>query len=200
MSNNAPNFEDLLKEPEPAIEVPHKPNGPELWNDILTVVRRTGGMSAVIAGGAVRDFILDVEPKDIDVFVRVEDLFPEMPQASDGFEFIPTEGEARLDEYQSMNNVQVVFFYEYGGRDLQIVAVSGLPSEGFGAALVETFDLGLTRIWTDGVRPFWTEAFLADLGKNAVTRLLHDRPERSKIRAERFIARHGDRFRYVVKD
>jgi len=40
-------------------------NGPDLWDAILLKL----GPDAYIAGGAVRDYILGTEPKDIDVFL-----------------------------------------------------------------------------------------------------------------------------------
>ena len=47
-------------------------NGPELWNQLLGVVGERITPTCVIAGGAPRDFILGIEPKDIDVFVNVD--------------------------------------------------------------------------------------------------------------------------------
>lgn len=41
-------------------------NGPELWDALLDAVGVDG---AVISGGAVRDYILGVEPKDYDIFI-----------------------------------------------------------------------------------------------------------------------------------
>ena len=56
-------------------------NGPALWDEILhrltTPVPNLGvtlASSAVIAGGAVRDYMLDLTPADIDVFIVPWDL------------------------------------------------------------------------------------------------------------------------------
>ena len=54
-------------------------NGPELWNAILDQMPP----GAVIAGGAVRDFILGVQPKDIDVFMG--DVEPDPVPTQDKF-------------------------------------------------------------------------------------------------------------------
>lgn len=44
-------------------------NGPELWDEILGVAREFG-QNPVIAGGAIRDYVLGLgAPKDIDVFI-----------------------------------------------------------------------------------------------------------------------------------
>ena len=181
-----------------------KTNGPELWAAVLAGVKKFCGPNAVVAGGAVRDYVLGVPPKDIDVFVQASALGCNLPGPEDGFIYVPTEGDMRKAEYEGVKSVQVVFFFKYGGLDLQIVAVEDPPgvAEGrsFGGALVDTFDLGITRIWSSSGPPAATEAFNQDLAASTVTRLLHDRPERSKARAERFIARHGDRFRYVIKE
>ena len=48
-------------------------NGPVLWHEILQTVRNIGGINPIIAGGAVRDYVLKLgEPKDIDVFIGGE--------------------------------------------------------------------------------------------------------------------------------
>lgn len=44
-------------------------NGPKLWSDVLSAV---GVPGAVIAGGCIRDYRLNAEPKDIDVFIPVD--------------------------------------------------------------------------------------------------------------------------------
>lgn len=50
-------------------------NGPELWKTIWTPIADiVGPENVVIAGGCVRDYLLhqDMKPKDIDVFLRVD--------------------------------------------------------------------------------------------------------------------------------
>lgn len=44
------------------LELTSTKNGPELWQEIIEKLP-----GAVIAGGAVRDYLLGVEPKDIDL-------------------------------------------------------------------------------------------------------------------------------------
>lgn len=45
-------------------------NGPVLWAEILATVRNIGGINPIIAGGAVRDYVLKLgDPRDIDVFI-----------------------------------------------------------------------------------------------------------------------------------
>lgn len=46
-------------------------NGPALWDALLNVVGTY--WKPVIAGGAIRDYYLGIEPKDIDIFVPAED-------------------------------------------------------------------------------------------------------------------------------
>ena len=47
-------------------------NGPVLWNHLLSYVHEHLDKDAVIAGGAIRDFVLGIEPRDIDIFVNVD--------------------------------------------------------------------------------------------------------------------------------
>lgn len=51
-----------------ATQVPTR-NGPELWSFLLGEIGMAG---AVVAGGCIRDYLLGVEPKDIDIFVAID--------------------------------------------------------------------------------------------------------------------------------
>lgn len=164
---------------------PKMKNGPELWNAVLDAVK-TVYPQAIIAGGAVRDYLLGFEPKDVDVFVVGE--------------FAPIEHEAftqlqvpdnRRSEYEGVRYVQFVDDYEAFGHQIQIVVL--LDRQVALENLVETFDLGITRCWYDG-QVHTSREFVRDYLHDTITILLNDRPERSQLRAERFAERHAGQF------
>ncbi|ALF01647.1 tRNA nucleotidyltransferase [Caulobacter phage Percy] len=49
-------------------------NGPDLWAALLEDLVPIFGGDTIVAGGAVRDFMLGLEPKDIDIWVNERDL------------------------------------------------------------------------------------------------------------------------------
>lgn len=162
-------------------------NGPDLWRAIL----REFPAGSVIAGGCVRDYLLRREPKDIDVFVPSQ-----VYAAPDGFCGLGNgpNDRVRLDEYEALGYIDVVTRGTLHGVQCDAV---GLPFSG-GAALVETFDLALTRCWFDGEKIHDTDEAQADRLNRTVTRVVHDRPERSEKRARRFIESQGPQWSYVV--
>jgi len=44
-------------------------NGPGFWNELLTSARNTWNIRGMVAGGAVRDWMLGIQPNDIDLFL-----------------------------------------------------------------------------------------------------------------------------------
>lgn len=164
-------------------------NGPDLWRVILAQMPE----GAIIAGGAVRDYLLGVQPKDIDVFFCVS----KFNTKTDWTGFGPL-GEDRRAEYEAMNAIQVVQRGVVGGLQVDVVGVSLPQPEGSdpfasnfsGPGVIETFDFGLTRCWFDGELHDTPEA-KADREGRTVTLLLHDRPQRAADRFARFNARMG---------
>lgn len=160
-------------------------NGPELWDAILRPVHEAfPGHKVVIGGGAVRDYLLGFEPKDIDVFVldRPGHNFIQDPN----FLYIEP-GEGRKGEYDGKQWVQFVSDYEAFGFPIQVIGVT----EPTGQALVDAFDLGITRCWYEDGEIHDTINAQIDRDCRAVTVILHDRLERSMDRAQRFIDRHA---------
>lgn len=158
-------------------------NGPDLWNDILAEVHETFP-GAVIAGGAVRDFLLGQEPRDIDVFVNATrdelsqvDLF--------GGELLTFE---ELSDYKQnpdwKEEVTGVLNGFYGGYPVQIIGRAFAS----GDELMERFDLGITRCWFDG-QLHDTPAAAADRRARTLTLMRWDTPEHvraTKKRVKRF--------------
>lgn len=163
-------------------------NGPELWDAILGPAHEAfPGHKVVIGGGAVRDYLLGFEPKDIDVFV--------LGQPPGGMinhpDFLYLEPhENRKAEYEGKQWVKFVCDYEAFGFQVQVIGVT----EPTGQALVDAFDLGITRCWYEDGEVHDTLSAKIDRDCKAVTILLHDRLSRSMERAERFIERHAGAF------
>lgn len=157
-------------------------NGPDLWNRILADMPR----GSIIAGGAIRDYLLSVPPKDIDVFC--------WSAALGSFDFTGFEplGSDRADEYAAMSIIDIVQRTSRYGIQVDLVGI-GIP-EWSPEAMVQTFDFGITRCWFDGERIHTTPEADHDLENSVVTLLLKDRPERAAVRFARFNENHGGRF------
>lgn len=158
-------------------------NGPALWSAILAKMPQ----GSVIAGGAVRDYLLGIEPKDIDVFC------PSSALGSFDFTGFEPLGSDRADEYAAMSIIDVVQRTRLQGVQVDLVGVC-LP-EWSPRALVDTFDFGITRCWFDGDLHDTDEA-VYDRTHRVVTLLLSGRPERAAERFTRFNAAHNGRFSY----
>lgn len=161
-------------------------NGPELWGKVLASLPA----GAIVAGGAVRDHLLGVEPKDIDVFLPV-DAWP-----SNGFSGFQTLGADKDAEYEAMPTIAVVVRGERLGYQVDVVGIYAERTTP--ADIVGTFDFGIARSWFDGERIHDTPEAAQDRAARTVTRLLHDRPERGEARFARFNARMGGAFTYVI--
>jgi len=171
-------------------------NEPELWDKILAQMPK----DSVIAGGAIRDYLLGVEPKDIDVFCPI--YFPAgnapaeewalVPQERSGLERINDRYE-RLQEYEKFTDVVCVSRGKIEGYTVDLVELEKMES---GEALVQTFDFDITRLWYDGKIHTTPEADAA-LASKTVTLLINERKERSLTRFERFNARMNGEYKLV---
>ena len=173
-------------------------NGPDLWTAILEQMLP----GAVIAGGAIRDFILGVEPKDIDVFYGEVPL----PEVTDidfseihyfdlrcGLHRIDAVYE-RIEEYKAMTGINLVSTGEMFGYKVDAVLMDDFKG---GFDLVEGFDFGINRCWWNGQINDTDEAAY-DRENKVVTLLQHDRLERSQVRFDRFNARMGGGWTYCA--
>lgn len=180
---------DGLSVDEGTLPSPSPSNGPDLWRAILADMPE----GAIIAGGAVRDYLLGVQPKDIDVFFCVSKFNTKLDWTGYG----PL-GEDRRAEYDAMNAIQVVQRGMVGGFQVDAVGVSLPQPEGSdhfaphfsGQAVIETFDFGLTRCWFDGELHDTPDARY-DREHKTVTLLLTDRMARATDRFTRFNERMG---------
>jgi hypothetical protein len=174
-------------------------NGPELWSAILA--RMPSG--SIIAGGAVRDYLNGVEPKDIDVFIDIEadarrletdDAYAlKAGDARFGLHRIDNEYE-RFEEYAAVSNIACVSSGMMFGHRVDAVVMEKFKG---GADLVAGFDFGLNRVWFDGEIHDTPEAY-HDRENNCATLLLNDRVERSLKRFARLNERWGGGWRLVI--
>lgn len=179
----------------PSASIPSA-NGPDLWNAILARMP----VGSVIAGGAVRDYLNGVEPKDIDVFI---DIAAEAVCVNDGdllkahdprFGLFRIENiYERYEEYAAVSNIACVSSGQMFGHRVDAVVIEGFTG---GADLVAGFDFGLNRVWYDGEIHDTREAY-HDRQNNCATLLLTDRVERSIKRFERLNERWGGGWRLI---
>lgn len=169
-------------------------NGPALWAKILQPIQATLG-SGVIAGGAVRDHLLGVDAKDIDVFVDVQsaetltDAIPALEAL--GFSF------ALMDhaEYEHapdwVTAVRGVLDGLFGDVPVQVIA---RPTVGFcGEKVVANFDFAITQCWFDG-ELHDTPAAAKDRASKVVTLTRWNSAEHVEVSRDRFAHfndRHG---------
>jgi Poly A polymerase head domain len=125
---------------------------PSDWETLRPKISHEAGRHAVIAGGAVRDHILGLTVKDIDIFVlgmtaeAAQDIFN-----ADIFEYAGVE-EARA-EYPSLNGVPVDLVFSQHSNVYDVL---------------DHFDLGICRVAWDG-EFMLTDDFANDLGKRTIT-------------------------------
>lgn len=183
-------------------------NGPELWNAILAQMPP----GAVIAGGAVRDYLLGVEPKDIDVFCSVHavtpisyfsgneaDVMPDwLPEGYDcrhGL-FRVDDRHERQEEYTKLNNIAVVSCGTVFEYKVDLIEMNIEAAAFNGTDLVADFDFAITRCFYDGTDIFDTIEAAVDRQNKTVTLMIDDRRERSQARFDRFNERRGGGWTY----
>lgn len=171
-------------------------NGPELWRAILARMP----LGSVIAGGAVRDYLLGVEPKDIDVFI---DMTAELVRFAEGDDNAISAGDARyglhridneherFEEYAAVSDIVCVSSGVLFDRRVDAVVMENYAG---GASLVAGFDFALNRCWFDGEIHDTPEA-KRDRDNRCVTLLTDEREERSVARFERLNERWGGGWR-----
>jgi hypothetical protein len=178
-------------------------NGPELWDLVLCQMPR----GAVIAGGAVRDYFLGVEPKDIDVFAPALVHVNAEPDASysDLSNLIasdPRSGLYRIEdryereeEYKALGDIATVSRGKIGNISVDLIEMVSTELDPW--ALIGGFDFGITRCFYDGKLVWDTPEALTDRTNKSVTLLLGDRRERALKRFERFNVRMGGEFTLI---
>jgi hypothetical protein len=156
-------------------------NNPEFWLDVHQRVQRSVGYrTTTIAGGCIRDYMLGLDAKDIDVFVghsivRHDNLAT--LRHPDDFEFL---GTATEEEYPGAANHFVVCNYRYMDTDIQVMHLRG----DFRNHL-ETFDHNMCFGQFDGNRTVLPLNFMKGYARKEVE--VYNDGEKTKARAETFI-------------
>lgn len=180
-------------------------NGPALWDAILEQVGQH--WQPIVAGGAIRDFILNVPPKDIDVFVPaqfVEDVTSIVaslnPLTSHGrIIWINQEAYENTPDLQFLEANQSAEEYSGDGFAPDLIAVWDgeiltVPVNIIGrrmledgpAALVNTFDFDVLKAYHEKGTTVFTDAASRDLAKRTATLSHSQSYEQSLRRFARF--------------
>lgn len=177
-------------------------NGPELWDAILKEMNP----GAVIAGGAVRDYLLDVEPKDIDVFMG-NPVVPPVSSDPNDLSFLEyrdprnqlfriDDRYERMEEYAAVSNITVVSSGTMFGYKVDAIEIEDFDP----ATLLDGFDFSINRSMYFDQAIIDTEEARNDRERGTVTLKLGDRMERSEKRFSRFNERMGGRYRFIRGD
>lgn len=177
---------------------------PGVWKDVITMLAQRG-IPSVVAGGAVRDWRLSREVKDIDLWVAAHtaDEFKDVLSKVRGAFGEPIKVFAPATEYREWNWEFLGYeTYELGHEIIQVVGVDlgrPVPVPFSPAAVVDRFDFGICQAAYDGYTTFFTPAFENDVTNMEFTLLrgsTHKQLELSVARFVRLEAKyHGWKFR-----
>lgn len=162
-------------------------NGPELWDEILSIAREVG-TNPIIAGGAVRDFVLKIgTPKDIDVFITGSP--PDDMQLPPGWMEQPR-NIGDLGEYAGqIGTITAIQDWRCEGlvdRVIQFIWIGGNDSVHY----VRGFDLGLSKCYYRGSTVLGKD-FMKDWERHEISILdvARRNPNIARERARRLLLR-----------
>lgn len=162
-------------------------NGPELWNAILSHFPK----GSFLAGGALRDYVLGVEPKDFDVFVNYVDYDPNV----EGMKNIDYDSDEHAQEYEAVSEIAIVMKGEVEGVKVDFIGIH----EPDPVKVIESFDTGISQIMYAAPGMMYKKAaFVTDLENKTVTVLRGDRMERTVARFKRFNEKMDGQYTLVV--
>jgi hypothetical protein len=174
---------------------------PGNWDDILDEVRPVFGADAVIAGGAVRDYLLGLWAKDIDIFVNAAnigelvvsvellDKYPgwniQMIEMSD----LAGNGDISADDYAAWGRGEGTLVGvaegDWNGIPVNIIARRS-HHEGI-SDLIESFDFGIVQVAYEGDGRYrMTEAHVVDRRFRTATITVQKYADLSVARFQRF--------------
>jgi hypothetical protein len=133
-------------------------NGPELWKKLLDAVEEIyEPFYTCVAGGAVRDYLLKQEAKDIDIYViPSEDIFKDgarevIENANclgwNAVELLPNNAYQNRDDGRP-NPVVCVFRGHVFGRKVDLIFLKTTLTKG--EDIVKSFDFKICQCWWDG--------------------------------------------------
>ncbi|UCR81402.1 hypothetical protein [Brevundimonas phage AA] len=173
-------------------------SGPAIWGSLLNQVRAAAPGRFVVAGGAIRDYWLGLDPKDIDIFVDTanrDDLavLAEEINKLDNFDvhMIDVE-EYEVDDPYLVGCIEGSWTFNDEVWPINIVARPSLLAGPL--SLVKTFDFGILQAWWDLTSPAIQTTPACDFDRDELfATLMHDRhPAQSLERFNRFRDRNGD--------
>lgn len=135
-------------------------NGFLFWNDVLQrISNATDGAPAVIAGGCIRDYMLGLPPKDIDVFVEgeVNHLMGNNPEGFELDRLMP----AREEYRGNLNNILFIQDYKYRDTAINIINIDAMVY-----GVLDNFDSNINKGMYDGMNL----EISADMGKDLENR------------------------------
>jgi len=141
--------------------------------------------NAIIAGGAVRDWLTGRKPKDIDVFYTGNLNFKRLTDL--GFT-VDHEFDDR-EIYGNLLGIQTILDHVYKGYKVQFIQINCDPH-----AFVNTFDLSTSYCWYDFDGFRFAPEFLKSMDTGVIEILKTLNPERSQQRAEKLLAEQSDYF------
>jgi len=143
--------------------------------------------AAIVAGGFLRDRLMGVAPKDIDLFCR--ELTGEQQDAvARAFPGARVEPFSKFLSYQSPDVARVWDLGEAGGYPLQLIEVRGDP-----AVRAAHHDFGLCQVWHDGQELVCTDAFELDAQRRTFT-LCHCESKREFDRSMKRFERLSNKY------
>jgi hypothetical protein len=141
-----------------AYVAPHEKNGPELWDKILNAVREIYEPEYVcVAGGAVRDYLLDVDAKDIDIFLCIDHTIDNKEAFLDteaimedagclGWKNLVPLGDANYQKGNKNASTLFVFQGQVFGWNVDVIVTTAKSGE----EVVNGFDAYICQNWYDG--------------------------------------------------
>lgn len=164
-------------------------NGPELWDKILSHFPE----GSIIAGGAIRDYLLGLEPKDFDVFGPYATYNAQV----EGMEHLTqTSNEEHEEEYLAMREIAIVMKGEIEGVKVDYI---GMHIED-PVVIVEAFDTGINQLFYGNGILYKKKAHVDDVANKTVTVTRADRLERTKERFERFNKKAGGEYTLIIPE
>ena len=173
-------------------------SGPAVWGALLNQIRAAAPARFVVAGGAIRDYWLGLEPKDIDIFVDTPTRLDLAKLALDineqeAFDVVLIDAEEYdYDDKQLVGCLEGTWTFNGETWPINIVARPALLAGP--AALVRTFDFGILQAWWDLTTVEIQTTPACDFDRDELfATLMHDRhPEQSMEHFMRFQRRNGD--------
>lgn len=179
--------------------MPQSNNGTNLWALLLGMINMPG---AIVAGGCIRDYVLDVAPKDIDIFVPCSSLQQWLDykyglvsrtnyngqtafftDIGEGQEYDKTDFDRDKNPLYGVLESDGTIY----GHKINIIARTKHADNN---ELVSNFDFGILKGWFDGKQFKLTDDFMRDLNNRRATLMHNKHIEQSLLRFMRFNTRN----------